>query len=232
MLLKSLGVKDRKAVSLEEWIEILVKMLESNVYEIIVLDSLAALQPMSEIQQGMSGGRMGSIAGPLSKAYRAVANALASSKSAFVYLNQYRMNPTGYGNPLQEPGGEAWRYLQDVKLEMTKSLDKDTDGAYGIQVKGKVTKSKICPPFKEFSYYVEFGKGIIQEYEVMELAVEKDLVKKGGAGWYTLEDGTKMQGDDNLFGYFKENPEFYNSIITKLRNDTKTISKGSEEDNA
>ena len=106
------------------------------------------------------------------------------------------MNPGGYV-PLTEPGGEAWKYLQSLKLEISKSVDKDDKGAYGIIVKGKVTKSKVCAPYTTFEYYIEFNKGIVYNYELMQLAVEYDIIKKAGA-WFSDKDGNKFEGLDGL----------------------------------
>lgn len=206
--LKSIGVKDRKNMAGEEWLELLAKMLQSNLYEIIVLDSVAALIPMAEIQNGLSGGAISRLAAMMSKGYRTINAALSVSKTGFVYLNQYRMNPGGYGNPFIEPAGEAWKYLQALKIEISKSLDKDTDGVYGIHVKGKITKSKVCTPYKEFQYYVEFGKGIQRTQEIFDLASQVGLITKAGA-WYSLPElEDKLQGEDKVLEFLNDNPEY------------------------
>lgn len=215
-LLKSLGIKDREIISGEEWIEIAAKMLKSNLYGVVGFDSVACLIPMAEITSGLAGVQIGRIAAMMSKAYRAINAALSVSNSAFVYLNQYRMNPGGYGNPFIEPGGEAWKYLQALKIEISKSLDKDTDGVYGIVVKGKVTKSKVCQPFREFEYYVKFGSGIQRDWEVFQLALQHDIVIKTG-GWYTVEGmDTKIQGEDNMLQFLQDNPEFSKVVEDKV----------------
>lgn len=229
-LLKSLGVKDRIVVSAEEWIDLLCKMLQSNIYEIVVLDSVAALQPMSEISSGMSGGRIASIASVMSKAYRTISNSLSNSKTGFIYLNQYRINPGGYGNPFIEPAGEALRYLQDLKIEISKSLDKDSDGVYGIDVKGKITKSKVCIPYKEFSYYVEFGKGIQRWKEIMDIAIEEEIIEKAG-NTYSFEGEKLGVGIGQLEDALRNNPDLLLKIENKLfntekieENETETVS--------
>lgn len=213
-LLKTNGVKDRDIISGEEWIEIACKLLKSNLYEIVGFDSVAALIPMSEITAGVAGAQIGRIAALMSKAYRAINSALSVSKSAFVYLNQYRMNPGGYGNPFIEPAGEAMKYLQALKIEISKSLDKDTDGAYGIIVKGKITKSKVCIPWKEFEYYVEFGKGIIPSYEVMNLAIEHEITKVGNT--YSYGETKLGVGQTQLENFLNDNPELLKEIQEKV----------------
>lgn len=210
-LLKANGIKDRDIISGEEWIEIACKLLKSNLYEIVGFDSVAALIPMAEISNGVSGAQIGRIAALMSKAYRALNSALSVSKSAFVYLNQYRMNPGGYGNPFIEPAGEAMKYLQALKIEISKSLDKDTDGVYGIIVKGKITKSKVCIPYKEFEYYVEFGRGIVQDYEIINLGIEHEVIKKTG-NTYSWNESKLGVGQNQLEQFLKDNPEVMEEI--------------------
>lgn len=215
-LLKSLGVKDREIISGEEWLELLCKVLDSNVYEIVVFDSVAALIPMAEITTGLTGGRLAGVASMMSKAYRAVNASLSVSKSGFVYLNQYRMNPGGYV-PLVEPGGEAWKYLQVLKIEISKSLDKDGEGDVGgIMVKGKITKSKVCIPYKRFEYYVEFGLGIVKVQEIIDLSIANGNIEKAGA-WYVV-DGNKLQGEDKVKQFLLDNPDYMIVLENKIKN--------------
>lgn len=215
-LLKSLGVKDREIVSGEEWLELLCKVLESNVYEIVVFDSVAALIPMAEITTGLTGGRLAGVASMMSKAYRAVNASLSVARCGFVYLNQYRMNPGGYV-PLVEPGGEAWKYLQVLKIEISKSLDKDGEGDVGgIMVKGKITKSKVCIPYKRFEYYVEFGLGIVKIQEIIDLSLASGAIEKTGA-WYVV-DGNKMQGEAAVKQFLLDNPNYMLELENKIKN--------------
>lgn len=223
-LLKANGVKDRDIISGEEWIEIACKLLKSNLYSVVGFDSVAALIPMAEITNGVAGAQIGRIAALMSKAYRAINSALSVSKSGFVYLNQYRMNPGGYGNPFIEPAGEAMKYLQALKIEISKSLDKDTDGVYGIIVKGKITKSKVSIPYKEFEYYVEFGTGIKQDYEITNAAIEFEIIKKIG-NTYSYNDAKLGVGQTQLEQCLKDNPELLaeikEKVIIKLENPIK-----------
>lgn len=214
-LLTSLGVKGRTAVAAEEWFDLTVKILESNIYGIVVLDSIPAMQPMSEIENGVSYGKIASIAAPMTKAYRAIQNALAVSNSAFIYISQWRMSPGKYGDPRIQPGAEAWKYLESLKLELSKSLDKDEDGVNGIIVKGKVTKSKVCQPYKTFEYMIRFGEGIVQAYEIMNLAVEKEIFIKAGNTYYYNE--TKLGvGLGQVQKFLEDNPEMCEVVKEKL----------------
>lgn len=220
-LLKELGVKDREIISGEEWLEFTCNVLKSNIYEIVILDSVAALIPMAEVSQGILGGRLAGVASMMAKAYRAVNAALTIYNGAFIYLNQYRMNPGGYV-PLVEPGGEAWKYLQSLKIEISKSVDKDTDGAYGIVVKGKITKSKVGIPFRTFEYYVKFGYGILQEKEVLDLCIEMGKIKKSGS-WYSDGESKLGQGEDSVLEVFKDNREYYEKIKQEVLEDKMKI---------
>lgn len=208
-LLKALGVKDRKAVAGEEWLELVSDLLAIDAFDIIVLDSIAELCPMSELQKGIAGGgqiaRMGAM---LSPAMRNINANLITSKCGLVFLNQYRISPGAYGNPFIEVGGESIKYYTALKIELSKSLDKDSGGVYGIQVKAKITKSKIARPFLEASYYVEFGRGIIRNYEIFDLGVQFGLIIKTG-GWYQLPNiEDKIQGEENVLQFMNDNPDY------------------------
>lgn len=230
-LLKANGIKDRDIISGEEWIEIACKLLKSNLYEVVGFDSIAALIPMSEITNGISGGQIGRIAALMAKAYRAINSALSVSKSGFIYLNQYRMNPSGYGNPFIEPAGEAMKYLQALKIEISKSLDKDsTKEIFGTIVKGKITKSKVCSPYGEFEYYLALGKGIVPYYEIMNLSIEQGIIAKTG-NTYSWKDAKLGVGQGQLEDFLQDNPEVLEEIKQELllKLNTPDVEEVSEE---
>jgi len=215
-LLKANGIKDRDIISGEEWIEITCKLLKSNLYGIVCLDSIASLIPMAEIANGVAGAQIGRIAALMAKGYRAFNSALSVSNSGFVYLNQYRMNPSGYGNPYIEPAGEAMKYLQALKIEISKSLDKDSNKeVFGTIVKGKITKSKVCKPYGEFEYYLELGKGIMPYYEIMNLSIDNEIITKTGNtySWKELKLGV---GQKQLEDFLQDNPEVLEEIKKEL----------------
>ena len=215
-MLKANGIKDRDIISGEEWIEITCKLLKSNLYGIVCLDSIASLIPMAEIANGVAGAQIGRIAALMAKGYRAFNSALSVSNSGFVYLNQYRMNPSGYGNPYIEPAGEALKYLQALKIEISKSLDKDSNKeVFGTIVKGKITKSKVCKPYGEFEYYLELGKGIMPYYEIMNLSIDNEIITKTGNtySWKELKLGV---GQKQLEDFLQDNPEVLEQIKQEL----------------
>lgn len=216
-LLRHYKVTDREVISGEEWLEFLCEVLKSDLYPVVILDSIAALYPAAEIENGIQGGRLAGVASMMARGYRAVNAALTMYNGAFVYTNQYRMSPGNY-IPIIEPGGEAWKYLQSLKIEIYKKVDKEKTKeetiSHGIIVKGKVTKSKVCIPFREFEYYIKFGSGIIRETEIIDLACQYGIIKKGGAGWYTYGDN-KIQGEDALIKLLQDNPEMCAEIEEK-----------------
>ena len=203
--IKQLGIKDRDIISGEEWLELVGKLLQTNLYDIIVVDSVAALIPMADITNGLVGGKLGSQATMAARGYKLINASIKDRKTGLVYLNQYRLSPGSY-IPMYEPFGEAWKYLQALKLEISKSLDKDEDGVYGIVVKGKVSKSKICQPYKKFEYYVEFAKGIVPAYEIINLGTEYGIIDKKG-NTYSFKETKLGVGEKQMNEYFNENPK-------------------------
>lgn len=220
-MLKHFGIKDRAIVAGEEWLTLTSELLQRNIYGVVGLDSVACLIPAADISQGLTGGRLASQASMAAKGYKLINGALQTTNSAFIYTNQYRMNPGAYV-PLSEPFGEAWKYLQALKIEISKSVDKDDDGAYGIVVKGKISKSKVCIPWKKFEYYVEFGKGIRRDKEVMDLAIEHGVIEKAG-NTYSYGTDKLGVGIGQLETFLGDNPgllaEIEKVLMEKLKSE-------------
>lgn len=207
-LLKYLKVEDRKQVSGEEWLDFLIKVLVFNRYGIIVLDSVAALVPLSEIEGGMTGAaQMARVGALLSKGMRNVNAALITSDTGLIFLNQYRMSPGAYGDPRSAVGGEALKYFTAVKIELGASLDKINKEVFGITVKGKIGKSKVSVPQKTFEYYIRYGDGVVKEYEIFELAVKFGFIQKSGS-WFVIDGENKIQGEDAVIDMMENNPEY------------------------
>lgn len=220
-MLKHFGIKDRGIIAGEEWLTLASELLQRNIYGVVGLDSVACLIPAADIANGLTGGRLASQASMAAKGYKLINGALQTTNSAFIYTNQYRMNPGAYV-PLTEPFGEAWKYLQALKIEISKSVDKDTDGAYGIIVKGKITKSKVCIPYKTFEYYVEFGKGIRRDKEIIDLSIEKGIIEKNG-NTYSYNADKLGVGMGQLETFMNDNPELLKEVETKLLEKLKEI---------
>lgn len=223
LLLKGLGIKDRPIASAEEYCDLISDLIASGDYGLICLDSANQLVPKAEIDNGMGNAMLGRQAAVFSKAGRIWRASLkANQTTSLLYIGQYRFNPNAY-IPLQESLGQALKYLQDIKIELTKKVDKDINGAYGLEVVAKVTKNKCAPPLKKGSYYIEFSKGIVPEFEIFNLAVEQGYIKKAGS-WMSLynnleQEGDpliKLQGEDKMIEHLHSNPEFTEELIKKL----------------
>lgn len=213
MFLEKKKDSEIKAISGEEWLDVLCDLLATKQFGIIVVDSVAELCPMSELAAGMTSAGIGPMARMMSKSLRGITAHLLSTNTGLILLNQYRMSPGKYGDPRIEATGEALKFYTALKIEISKSLDKDANGVYGIVVKAKITKSKVAPPFKECEYYVEFGRGIDRSGEIIDLAVEYKLIDKGGS-WYTVknldtgEQIHKCQGEVELRKFLEDNGDF------------------------
>lgn len=209
-------------ISGEEWLDVLVGLLQTKKFGIIVLDSVATLTPLSELVAGIAaGGQLARVGAMLSKAMRTINANLIQTNTGLIFLNQYRLNPgVQRGNPYVEVGGEALKYYTALKIELSKSLDKEGEGdateVFGIEVKAKVTKSKVGIPYGRGKYYVEFGRGILRVSEVFGIAVEAGIIKRTG-GWYELPDiESKIQGEDNALQFLQDNSEYMKTIEQKI----------------
>lgn len=125
------------------------------------------------------------------------------------------MSPGKYGDPRVEATGEALRFYTALRIDISKSLDKDSGGVYGIKVKTKISKSKVGCPFGEGEYYIEFGKGIVRNYEILSLAEEYKIVTRSGA-FYSYGDSKIGQGFDKTLEFLNDNPELCADIESKL----------------
>jgi recombination protein RecA len=213
---------ETKAISGEEWLEILGDLLDTKQFGIIVLDSAAELCPKAELEGGQSYSGIGVMARMMSKGLRTITAKLLPTNTGLVILNQYRMSPGKYGDPRVEATGEALKFYTALKIEISKSLDKDGDGVYGIQVKAKITKSKVSAPYGTASYYVEFGKGIQRIDEIIDLAIEHKIIKSA-TGHYSYNEEKLCHGFDKLKQLFIDNSEFATDVECKVLEKLKEI---------
>lgn len=214
-LLKKKKPEDIQGVSGEEWLDILCDLISTNRFGIIVLDSIAELCPMMELQAGQTQGSIAGIGRMMSKSLRSITARLLPTNTGLVMLNQYRMSPGKYGNPYIEAAGEAMRYYTALKIELSAAPAKDDGEIVGLDVKAKVTKSKIGNPFGEGNYYVLFGKGIQRVNEILILAEELAILTKTGS-WY-VDGETKMEnGYDKMLEFLKTNPEYTQELECRV----------------
>lgn len=186
--------------------------------DVIVIDSVAALVPRAELEGEMGDTHMGLQARMMSQALRKITSNLGKANCLVIFLNQIRMKiGVMFGNPETTPGGQALRFFSSIRLDIrrTGKLTKG-DEQIGNQVKVKVIKNKMAPPFKEVEIDVEFGKGFRKESELITLAVQYGLVKKAGA-WYSLDGKPMGQGREGATAFLLANKD----IAVKMEADVR-----------
>lgn len=198
-------------------VEILVK---SEAVSLIVVDSVAALVPQAELEGEMLDSQMGLQARMMSKALRKITGYLNKSECTIIFINQLRekMATMGYGNPETTPGGRALKFYSTIRLDVRKieTLKTSSSDFYGNRVNIKVVKNKVAAPFKVATVDILFGEGISKEGEILDLAVENNIVNKSGA-WYDYNGERIAQGKENARKYLKEHTVVCQDILNKIR---------------
>ncbi|MBR3152438.1 MAG: recombinase RecA [Clostridia bacterium] len=215
----------------EQALEIVEALVRSGAIDIIVVDSVAALVPKAEIDGDMGDAHVGLQARLMSQALRKLAGVLNKSKTVIVFINQLR-EKVGimFGNPETTPGGRALKFYSSVRLDIRKIENLKQDGVViGNRARVKVVKNKVAPPFREAEFDIMYGKGISKEGNVLDLAVNLDIIEKSGA-WFSY-DGSKIgQGRENAKMYLKENPKIMTEVEKKIRdNINKAFEQALEE---
>ena len=227
----------------EQALEITEALIRSGAIDVIVLDSVAALVTKQEIEGDMGDSHVGVQARLMSQAMRKLAGAISKSNCVAIFINQLREKVgIAYGNPEVTPGGRALKFYSSVRLEVRKGealkTSKSGGDRIGSRTKVKVVKNKVAPPFKEAEFDIVFGQGISRVGELLDLAVDADIVNKSGA-WFSYE-GTRLgQGRDNVKQLFLDNPELAKEIedkvmenIGSLNNRTRKPAKSVSDDDA
>ena len=198
-------------------VEILVK---SEAVSLIVVDSVAALVPQAELQGEMIEAQMGLQARLMSKALRKITGFLNKSECTIIFINQLRekMQMMGYGSPETTPGGRALKFYSTIRLDVRRveTLKTSNSDFYGNRVNVKVVKNKVAAPFKTATVDILFGEGISKEGEILDLAVDANIVGKSGA-WYDYNGERIAQGKENARKYLKEHPVICDDILNKIR---------------
>ena len=202
----------------EQALEIAEALVRSGAIDIIVVDSVAALVPKAEIDGDMGDAHVGLQARLMSQALRKLTGVLNKSKTAIVFINQLR-EKVGimFGNPETTPGGRALKFYSSVRLDIRRIENIKQDGeVVGSRVRVKVVKNKVAPPFREAEFDITYGKGISKTGNIVDLAVNLDIIQKSGS-WFGY-DGTRIaQGRENVKKYLEENPEVMEEIEKKVR---------------
>ncbi len=202
----------------EQALEITETMVRSGAIDIVVVDSVAALVPRSEIEGEMGDATMGGQARLMSQAIRKLASVISKSNCIVIFINQLRSKiGVVFGNPETTTGGAALKYGASVRIDIRR-VDSIKSGseAIGSRTRAKVVKNKVAPPFKTAEFDIMYGTGISHVGDVLDLAAEVDVVQKGGA-WYSYEENRIGQGRENAKKYLEENPDICREIENKVR---------------
>lgn len=202
----------------EQALDICEALVRSGALDVIVIDSVAALVPKAEIDGEMGDTHVGLLARLMSQALRKLTAIIAKSGTAVIFINQLREKVgVMYGNPETTPGGRALKFFASVRLDVRRQEQiKNGTEVIGNHTRVKVVKNKVAPPFKEAEFDILYGEGISKEGNILDVAVDMDIIKKSGA-WFSYEGMKIGQGRDNARKYLKENPEFTKNIDALIR---------------
>lgn len=211
----------------EQALEICEMLVRSGALDIVVVDSVAALVPKSEIEGEMGDSHVGLQARLMSQALRKLAGIINKSKAAVVFINQLREKiGVVYGNPEVTTGGRALKFYASMRFDVRRvETIKQGDQMLGNRVKVKIVKNKVAPPFKQAEFDIMYGEGISKIGDIMDCAVEKDIIDKAGS-WYSFEGNRIGQGRENAKKYLSENPDILSKVEGLLLD---TISREKEE---
>ncbi len=206
----------------EQALEIMENLVRSGAIDVIVVDSVAALTPKSEIEGDMGDSKMGLHARLMSQALRKITGTISKTKCVAIFINQLREKiGVMFGNPETTTGGNALKFYASVRIdirrgEKIKGGDGKVDNVIGNRTRVKVVKNKVAPPFRSAEFDVLYGEGISRVGELLDMAVDMDIVKKSGS-WFSYNDSKLGQGRDAVVGILRDNPELAEEIEAKVR---------------
>ena len=202
----------------EQALDICEALVRSGAIDIVVIDSVAALVPKAEIEGDMGDSHVGLQARLMSQALRKLAGVISKTNAIAIFINQLREKVgVVYGNPEVTTGGKALKFYASVRIDIRKSeAIKDGTEIIGNRVKIKIVKNKVAPPFKSCQVDMLYGEGISREGEVLDLAVERELIKKSGS-FYSYNGERIAQGRDAARKYLKEHPDVFDALEAKIR---------------
>ena len=201
----------------EQALEIVEALVRSGALDVVVVDSVAALLPRSELEGEMGDSSVGVVARLMSQALRKLAGTVSKTRTIVIFINQLREKiGVMYGNPETTPGGRALKYFSSVRIDVRRVETLKSGGEMiGNRTKAKVIKNKVAPPFKEAEFDIIYGEGISKIGEILDIAVDLEIIDKAGA-WFTVGE-TRLQGRDAVKEYLKENPDVCDEIEQKIR---------------
>ena len=202
----------------EQALEIADNLIRSGALDILVIDSVAALTPKSEIEGEMGDTSVGLHARLMSKALRKLTGTISKTGCTCIFINQLREKiGVMFGNPETTTGGNALKFYSSVRLDVRRSTAiKDAEGTIGNKTRVKVVKNKVEPPFKQVEFDIMYGKGISKSGELLDKAVDLDIIQKSGS-WFSY-DGDKLgQGRDAVKIIIQDNPELFEQLENKIK---------------
>src|SRR6188474_320788 len=208
----------------EQALEIADHLIRSGAIDIIVIDSVAALVPKSELEGEMGDSKMGLHARLMSQALRKLTATISKTNTICIFINQLREKiGVMFGNPETTTGGNALKFYASVRLDIRHMAQiKDGEEAVGNRVKVKVVKNKVAPPFRQAEFDIIYGEGISKMGEIIDMGVELGVIQKSGS-WFSYDTTKLGQGRDSVKQLIQDNPELANEIETKIREKIKEM---------
>lgn len=209
----------------EQALEITDNLIRSGAIDIVVIDSVAALTPKSEIEGEMGDSKMGLHARLMSQALRKLTGSISKTNCTVIFINQLREKiGVMFGNPETTTGGNALKFYASVRLDIRRATQiKDGENVIGNLTRVKVVKNKVAPPFKTCEFDIMYGVGISKVGEILDLAVQYEIVKKSGS-WFSYGDTKLGQGRDSVKEVIKDNPELMDELEGKIKEAIKVLS--------
>lgn len=214
----------------EQALEITEQLVSSGAVDIIVVDSVAALVPKSEIEGDMGDSHVGQHARLMSQALRKLAGTVNKTNCIIIFINQLREKiGVIYGNPEVTTGGRALKFYSSIRIDVRKAEQlKNGTEILGSRTKVKIVKNKVAPPFKSAEFDIMYGTGISKDGEILDMAVEYDIIHKGGS-WFSYGDQRLGQGRDNVKAMIKNDPDFAAELEVKIKEKMKEIQETSKQ---
>jgi len=212
----------------EQALEIAETLVRSGALDVLVVDSVAALVPRSELEGDMGDAQMGLQARLMSQALRKLTASISKSKTTVIFINQLRMKIGMFmGNPETTTGGNALKFYSSIRLDIRKiTTIKQGENIIGNRTRVKVVKNKLAPPFREAEFDIIFGEGISREGDILDLGAEQGVIEKSGA-WYSYKGERLGQGRENTKSHLREHPELAARLEAEIRE--KLGPKGTKE---
>lgn len=214
----------------EQALEITEQLVSSGAVDIVVVDSVAALVPKSEIEGDMGDSHVGQHARLMSQALRKLAGTVNKTNCIIIFINQLREKiGVIYGNPEVTTGGRALKFYSSIRIDVRKAEQlKNGTEILGSRTKVKIVKNKVAPPFKSAEFDIMYGTGISKDGEILDMAVEYDIIHKGGS-WFSYGDQRLGQGRDNVKAMIKNDPDFAAELEAKIKEKMKEIQETSNQ---